>query len=109
MRIGLAETIRLGVPPELATDGAVQLVRRLGCSSASAMVNAVLRKAVQKWPSHPRTVSVDVKFSHPGWVYDRWARNFGEPEAAAMHGVGAGACRDLGVVFGRCRTRTARG
>ena len=83
LRLGLAETMRLGVPPALATDASVHLIRRLGCSSASGMVNAVLRKAVQKWPATLERSSVDVKFSHPWWVYDRWARNFGEPEAAA--------------------------
>ncbi len=82
LRLGLAETIRLGVPPALATDASVRLVRRLGCSSASGMVNAVLRKAVQKWPGTLERAPVDVKFSHPWWIYDRWVRNFGEEDAA---------------------------
>ncbi len=84
LRLGLAETMRLGVPPALATDASVRLVRRLGCSSAAGMVNAVLRKAVQKWPDALERSSIDVKFSHPWWVYDRWLRNFGENETAAI-------------------------
>ncbi len=83
LRLGLAEAMRLGVPPALATDASVRLVRRLGCSSASGMVNAVLRKAVQKWPDTLERSSVDVTFSHPWWIYDRWLKNFGEPEAVA--------------------------
>jgi len=82
LRLGLAETMRLGVPPALATDASVRLIRRLGCSSASVMVNAVLRKAVQKWPGALERTPVDVKFSHPWWLYDRWLRNFGEDDAA---------------------------
>lgn len=82
LRLGLAETMRLGVPPALATDASVRLVRRLGCSSASGMVNAVLRKAVQQWPGTVERSSVDVALSHPGWIYDRWLGNFGEDEAA---------------------------
>jgi 16S rRNA (cytosine967-C5)-methyltransferase len=83
LRLGLAETMRLGVPPALATDASVRLVRRLGCSSASGMVNAVLRKAVQKWPGTLENSTVDVELSHPWWIFDRWRRNFGEPAAVA--------------------------
>ena len=78
MRIGLVETVRLDFPPELATDGAVRLVRRLGRSSASSMVNAVLRKATADWQEVLGRSPLDVRLSHPDWLCRRWAEAFGE-------------------------------
>jgi 16S rRNA (cytosine967-C5)-methyltransferase len=83
MRIGLAETVRLDFPPELATDGAVRLVRRLGCSSASSMVNAVLRKATADWREVLESSSIDVRLSHPEWLCRRWTGAFG-PKATEI-------------------------
>ena len=85
LRIGLAETVRLDFPPALATDGAVRLVRRLGRSSASSMVNAVLRKATADWCEVMPRSSIDVRLAHPEWLYRRWAEAFGgEAAEAAM-------------------------
>ena len=83
LRLGLVEAMRLAVEPALATDGAVRLIRRLGCSSASGMVNAILRKAVLAWPAALERASVDVAYSHPRWIYDRWQRTFGDRDAEA--------------------------
>jgi len=83
MRIGLVETVRLDYPPELATDGAVRLVRRLGRSSASSMVNAVLRKATADWREVLGRSPIDVRLSHPDWLCRRWAEVFGD-EATEM-------------------------
>ncbi len=81
LRIGLVEVMRLGLPPALATDGAVRLVRRLGKSSAAGMVNAVLRKAAAKWREALAESSIDVRLSHPLWLYDRWLGKFGSGSA----------------------------
>jgi 16S rRNA (cytosine967-C5)-methyltransferase len=78
LRIGLVEITRLEFPPALATDGAVRLVRRLGRSSASSMVNAVLRKAAISWREVLGRSPVDVRLSHPEWLYRRWAEVFGD-------------------------------
>jgi len=82
LRLGLVEAMRLGMAPALATDGSVRLVRRLGRSSASGMVNAVLRKAVAAWPATFERSSIDVRLSHPRWIFDRWRRNFGDEASA---------------------------
>jgi 16S rRNA (cytosine967-C5)-methyltransferase len=81
LRIGLVETMRLDFPPALATDGAVRLVRRLGRSSASSMVNAVLRKATADWQGVLAESPIDVRLSHPEWLYRRWAETFGHDAA----------------------------
>ncbi len=73
--------MRLGMPPALATDGAVRLVRRLGRSSASGMVNAILRKATAGWRDDLAQASPDVQLAHPGWLYRRWSEVFGAENA----------------------------
>lgn len=83
LRIGLVEAMRLDFPPALATDGAVRLVRRLGRSSASSLVNAVLRKATAEWQETLAESSIDVRLSHPEWLYHRWAEAFGQQAAEA--------------------------
>jgi 16S rRNA (cytosine967-C5)-methyltransferase len=80
LRLGLIENMRLGTAPALATDGAVHLVKRLGCSSASGMVNAVLRKAVHSWSGALERSAVDVQLSHPWWICDRWLQSFGHDD-----------------------------
>ena len=83
LRLGLVEIVKLGTEPALATDGAVRLAKRLGRSSASGMVNAVLRKAAHSWPKVLERAEIDVRHSHPWWVFNRWRRSFGETAAAA--------------------------
>ena len=77
LRIGLAEAMRLDVPPALATDGGVHLVRRLGKTSAAGMVNAVLRKATMGWRELLAGSPIDTQLSHPEWLHQRWLGNFG--------------------------------
>ena len=83
LRIGLVEAMRLDLPPALATDGAVHLVRRLGKSSAAGMVNAVLRKVTAEWSEVLEASPIDVRLSHPRWLYNRWVENFSSGSAAS--------------------------
>jgi 16S rRNA (cytosine967-C5)-methyltransferase len=99
LRLGLVEIMKLEMEPALATDGAVRLVKRLGRSSAAGMVNAVLRKAAQAWPRALESSEIDVKLSHPWWIYDRWSRSFGE--RAAYEGMASAQHRALTWVWFR--------
>ncbi len=81
LRIGLVETMNLDVPPAIATDGAVHLSRRLGKASASGMVNAVLRRASSAWKAVLESSPIDVRLSHPEWLYRRWAEQLGQERA----------------------------
>ncbi len=83
LRIGLFEAVQLGVPPAVAVDAAVHLVRRLGRSSASGLVNAVLRRAIPGWTADLANVSPDLRLSHPRWLYERWREAFGEGATVA--------------------------
>ncbi len=82
LRVGAFEATILGVPPAVATDGAVHLVRRLGCGSASGLVNAVLRKAIVR-RSALDYAQPPVRLSHPDWIFARWSAAFGVQAAEA--------------------------
>lgn len=81
LRIGLFEAMYLECPPALATDGGVHLVRRLGCGSASGMVNAVLRRATSGWRKVLEGTAIDVRLAHPEWLSHRWIEEFGPNRA----------------------------
>jgi len=83
LRLGLYEAVLLGVPAAVATDGAVHLARRVGRGSASGLVNAVLRRAVARWPE-VEAASPDVRWSHPEWLFRRWSHRLGEAAALAV-------------------------
>lgn len=76
LRIGVAEVVVLGVPAAVAGDGAVRLIRRLGTGSAAGLVNAVMRRAPQRWQAL-EDARPGVRWSHPDWLVDRWTRNWG--------------------------------
>jgi 16S rRNA (cytosine967-C5)-methyltransferase len=83
LRLGLVEVMRLEVPPALATDSAVRLVRRLGKSSAAGMVNAVLRAAAASWKDDLARRPLSERLAHPRWIVDRWTEHY-DTEATAM-------------------------
>ncbi|HHQ47448.1 MAG TPA: hypothetical protein ENK19_01015, partial [Acidobacteria bacterium] len=85
LRLGLAEAETMGVPPAVAVDGAVHLVRRLGKGSAAGLVNAVLRRAVRSWDALDRDGGPpDLVLSHPAWLWRRWLARFGLEAVASM-------------------------
>ncbi|HVW84543.1 MAG TPA: transcription antitermination factor NusB, partial [Bryobacteraceae bacterium] len=64
------------VPAHAAVNDSVELVRRAGKASASAFVNAVLRRATREPADVPETAST------PKWLLERWIAQYG-PETAA--------------------------
>ena len=68
----------------------MSLVRAARLSSATAFVNAVLRRAVREAEYDPATEISDplekiaVQTSHPVWLIERWASSFGVEEAEAF-------------------------
>jgi 16S rRNA (cytosine967-C5)-methyltransferase len=95
----VVETLRLSayqllhltrIPAAAVVDDAVELARRVGKSSASGFVNAVLRSIARcrnRLPLPPRPSSVanrsaaveylTVTLSHPVWLVERWLDRFG--------------------------------
>jgi len=81
LRLGCFEGILLGVPVPVATDAMVRLIRKLRKASASGMVNAVLRRALNA--EMPDGAPPDLEWSHPEWVRRRWSEAFGPEDAAS--------------------------
>jgi len=91
LRLGLYQLRFLTrIPASAAVNEAVSLVRIARLSSATAFVNALLRRAIREAEYDPAAEVSDplekiaVQTSHPAWLIDRWAKSFGITEAEAF-------------------------
>jgi 16S rRNA (cytosine967-C5)-methyltransferase len=91
LRLGLYQLRYLTrIPASAAVNESVNLVRAARLSSATAFVNAVLRRAVREREYDPaagisdRLEKIALETSHPRWLVERWATEFGVDEAAAF-------------------------
>ncbi len=88
LRIGLFEIAFLGVPPAVATDAAVRLVRQAGRPNASGLVNAVLRRAHPGWRDRWDAAPTAVRLAHPDWLVERWRDRYPGAEVEAALAAG---------------------
>jgi 16S rRNA (cytosine967-C5)-methyltransferase len=78
------------IPAHAAIFESVELTKESGNAHAAGMVNAVLRKLVNapKLETEPaRTASageIARVYAHPMWMVTRWAKAYGEAQAAAI-------------------------
>ena len=91
LRLGLYQLRFLTrIPSSAAVNESVSLVRAARLSSATAFVNAVLRRAVREREYDPAAAVTDplekiaVQTSHPAWLIERWASAFGVAETEAF-------------------------
>jgi 16S rRNA (cytosine967-C5)-methyltransferase len=89
LRLTLFQLLHLDrVPASAAVNDAVQMVRKIGKSSAAAFVNALLRRASRerdRLPLPPRVAGdaggeldyLEQTLSHPRWLVDRWRSRYG--------------------------------
>lgn len=91
LRLGLYQLRFLTrIPASAAVNESVSLVRLARLSSATAFVNAVLRRAVREPNYDPAAGIVDplerisIQTSHPRWLIERWAKSFGVENASAF-------------------------
>lgn len=91
LRLGLYQLRHLTrIPPSAAVNESVSLVRAARLSSATALVNAVLRRSTREPDFDPAAEVSDpleriaIQTSHPVWLIDRWAKAFGLDEAEAF-------------------------
>lgn len=91
LRLGLYQLRYLTrIPASAAVNESVSLVRAARLSSATAFVNAVLRRAIREAEYDPAAEVSDpleriaIQTSHPVWLIDRWASAFGLEEAEAF-------------------------
>ncbi|MGH9774595.1 MAG: 16S rRNA (cytosine(967)-C(5))-methyltransferase RsmB [Candidatus Acidiferrales bacterium] len=81
------------IPARAAVDESVELVKQAKKSSATSLVNAVLRRAAGegKQPAEkflPQNISraerLGILHSHPTWLVERWLARFGESRTRAL-------------------------
>jgi 16S rRNA (cytosine967-C5)-methyltransferase len=91
LRLGLYQLRFLTrIPASAAVNESVSLVRAARLSSATAFVNAVLRRAVREPEYDPASEVSDsleriaVETSHPVWLIERWAKSFGLAETESF-------------------------
>ncbi|HEU4932939.1 MAG TPA: 16S rRNA (cytosine(967)-C(5))-methyltransferase RsmB [Pyrinomonadaceae bacterium] len=91
LRLGLYQLRYLTrIPASAAVNESVSLVRAARLSSATALVNAVLRRATREAEYDPATEVSDsiekiaIQSSHPIWLIDRWAQAFGLDQAESF-------------------------
>jgi len=91
LRLGLYQLRFLTrIPASAAVNDAVKLVQFARIRSADKFVNAVLRRAIRESEYDPLSVVSDplerlaLETSHPRWLIERWADNFGLEEATAF-------------------------
>lgn len=91
LRLGLYQLRFLTrIPASAAVDESVSLVRAARLNSATAFVNAVLRRATREADYDPSAGVSDpleriaLETSHPVWLIDRWAKSFGLAETESF-------------------------
>ena len=91
LRLGLYQLRYLTrIPASAAVNESVSLVRHARLSSATAFVNAVLRRAIREANYDPASgvsdplEKISIETSHPRWLIERWANAFGVEEAEAF-------------------------
>lgn len=75
------------IPPSAAVNESVKLVKNNGCSFASGLVNAVLRKISQNGlmlPDKKGLYYYSIKYSCPKWLIKLWKDAYGEENAVAV-------------------------
>jgi len=91
LRLGIYQLRFLSkIPPRAAINESVSLVKAARLKSAASFVNAVLRRGTREPDYDPAAGVIDmmeqlaIETSHPRWLLERWTRQFGSEEAAAI-------------------------
>jgi 16S rRNA (cytosine967-C5)-methyltransferase len=83
LRLGAFQLLYLDrLPPSAVVNDAVALTRKAAKTSASGLVNAVLRALARErqqlaWPDSPLSTALSVRHSHPEWLVRRWLDRYG--------------------------------
>ncbi len=91
LRLGLYQLRFLSrIPASAAVNESVTLVHSAKLSSATAFVNAVLRRAIREADYDPASAAqgplekIAIETSHPVWVIERWVQSCGLSEAESF-------------------------
>lgn len=83
LRVGLAQILILGIPDHAAVNETVNC----GRAATRGVINAVLRRAIERRESLLRTASElppPELYSHPDWLAKRWRKQFGKDKVIAL-------------------------
>src|SRR5688500_15729891 len=78
LRLGMYQLLYMNVPQHAAVSETVELTPK----RARGFVNAVLRNATRGKVPEPRDPAT--RTAHPRWLFDRWAKMYGEERAAKI-------------------------
>jgi 16S rRNA (cytosine967-C5)-methyltransferase len=89
LRLGAFQLLHMDrIPAHAALSESVELARTAGHGHAAGMVNAVLRKLTRREPVKAKLyepiAAVAERLGHPGWLVERWAREYGRAAAVAV-------------------------
>jgi 16S rRNA (cytosine967-C5)-methyltransferase len=78
LRLGMYQLLYMNVPQHAAVSETVDLTPK----RARGFVNAILRNATRGKVPEPRDAAT--RNAHPRWLFDRWAKMYGEDRAAKI-------------------------
>ena len=90
LRLGLYQLFFLGTPAHAAVNETVALARTQAGEAEMRFVNAILRRAERERDAlrgklnATRETEPWVYYSHPQWLWERWASRLGRDQAAAL-------------------------
>jgi 16S rRNA (cytosine967-C5)-methyltransferase len=91
LRLGLYQLFWLDrVPPHAAVHETVELAKQSGYGAQAGFINAVLRgyaretEAIKKILADMKVSQPALGWSHPGWLVERWRRQFGDEQTRAL-------------------------
>ena len=95
LRLGVYQLFFMDkVPESAAVNESVKLTKECGCSFASSLVNAVLRKCAKsglKLPSEDSPDYMSIKYSCPKPLLNKWITEYGLEDTAALLSSSVGA------------------
>ena len=87
LRIGAYQLLKLSrVPPYAAVAATVEVSKLVTGRKGAGLVNAVLRRLAQQDEGDADVAppSLAKRYSHPGWLVDRWLARFGPERTEAL-------------------------
>ncbi len=91
LRVGTYQLTHLDrVPKYAAVQATVEVAKQLRGSRGAGLVNAVLRRVADGEPPEQRHRAISEahrlaeSYSHPGWLVERWTRQFGAERTRAL-------------------------
>ncbi|MGD7652731.1 MAG: 16S rRNA (cytosine(967)-C(5))-methyltransferase RsmB [Verrucomicrobiales bacterium] len=83
LRVGLCQTLLLGIPDHAAVNETVEA----GKASVRGLINAVLRKSIttrSRLLEEVADLAPTIAESHPDWLFNRWKAAFGKANAKRL-------------------------